>query len=307
MFAGPAIAISTNTRLKRVHGTVPIADDGSVYFEAPPGKALYFQLLDDNGLTLHSMRSWVNLMPGERRGCVGCHEGQVGTVGCHEGQVGTPAAKTISSATRRPDPIKPPPWGVRTLSYVEDIQPIFDKNCAKCHQGEGKARKKLDLTLRPDKHGRWGGIFPEPYITLTCGDNAVNNYASMRTPSRTKPTIAGNFFIWAELYTTLPPMTRWSYKSPLIHMHLHGKHNDVKLSKAELGKLIAWVDTNCHFRSLADVLAIADPDPNWFLNWPYRPRMASAPYVSHVHSQDDFRSPEDRLLLRDRLPSGPPR
>ena len=165
----------------------------------------------------------------------------------------------------------------------------------------GKARQKLDLTLRPDKKNRWGGIFPEPYITLTCGDNAVRNSAHMRTPSRTRPTIAGNFFIWAEPYTTLPPMTRWSYRSPLIHMHLHGKHNDVKLSKEELGKLIAWVDTNCHFRSLADVLRIADPDPNWFLNWPYRPRMSSAPYVSHLHSQDEFASPDDRLSLRDRI------
>ena len=289
ILAGPAIAIASNTRLKRVHGTVPIAADGSACFEAPPGKALYFQLLDENGLTLHSMRSWVNLMPGERRGCVGCHEAQVGT---------PPAGRLINSATRQPDRIEPPPWGVRTLSYVGDIQPIFDKHCGKCHQGEGKARKKLDLTLRPDKKNRWGGIFPEPYITLTCGDNPVNNYANLY---RAKPTIAGNFFIWAEPYTTLPPMTRWSYRSPLINMHLHGKHNGVKLSKEELGKLIAWVDTNCHFRSLGDVLAIADPDPNWFLNWPYRPRLASAPYVSHLHSQDEFSSPDDRLLLRDRI------
>ena len=288
IFAGPAIAIASNTRLKRVHGTVPIGGDGSVCFEAPPGKALYFQLLDENGLTLHSMRSWVNLMPGERRGCVGCHEGQVGT----------PATRTISSATRQPDRIAPPSWGVRTLSYVEDIQPIFDKNCGKCHQGEGKARQKLDLTLRPDKRNRWGGIFPEPYITLTCGDNAVNNYASL---PRAKPTIAGNFFIWAVPYTTIPPMTRWSYRSPLITLHLHGKHNGVKLTKEELGKLIAWVDTNCHFRSLADVLRIADPDPNWFLNWPYRPRLSSAPYVSHLHSHDEFDSPADRPPLRDRI------
>ena len=291
ILAGPAIAIASNTRLKRVHGTVPIADDGSVCFEAPPGKALYFQLLDENGLALHSMRSWVNLMPGERRGCVGCHEGQVGT----------PPPRTIAAMARQPDRIAPPPWGVRTLSYVKDIQPIFDRNCGKCHQGEGKARQKLDLTLRPDKRNRWGGIFPEPYITLTCGDNAVNNYASMGTPSRTKPTIAGNFFIWAEPYTTLPPMTRWSYRSPLVNLHLHGKHNGVRLTKEELGKLIAWVDTNCHFRSLGDVLRIADPDPNWFLNWPYPPRLSSAPYVSHVHSQDEFASPEDRLPLRDRI------
>ena len=284
ILAGPAIAISSNTRLKRVLGTVPLADDGSFSFIAPPGKAVYFQLLDKNRLVLQSMRSWVNLMPGEQRGCVGCHKGQLNTP--------TPG-KVRSLANRLPDKITPPSWGVKTLSYVEDIQPIFDRNCAKCHQGKGKGRKKLDLTLRPDPKKRWGGIFPEPYITLTCGDNAVNNFATI---GRRKPTIAGNFFIW-ELYPTFAPMTKWSYKSPLINMHLHGKHNDVKLSKEDLGKLIAWVDTNCHFRSLKDVLSISDPEPNWFLNWPYPPRLKSTPYVNYLYSQDEFRSPADRQPL----------
>ena len=100
-------------------------------------------------------------------------------------------------------------------------------------------------------------------------------------------------------------MTKWSYKSPLINMHLRGKHNDVKLSKEELGKLIAWVDTNCHFRSLGDVLAIADPEANWFLNWPYRPKLASAPYVNHLYRQDEFQSPEDRPELRKTLEKKP--
>ena len=287
ILAGPAIAISSNTRLKRVLGTVPIAEDGAFSFTAPPGKALYFQLLDEDHLVLQSMRSWVNLMPGEQRGCVGCHETRLNTP--------TPG-KPGSLANRAPDKITPPPWGVRTLGYLGDIQPIFNGKCAACHQGKGKARKKLDLTLRADPKKRWGGVFPEPYITLTCGANNVNNYATM---GRARPTIAGNFFIW-ESYATFAPMTRWSYKSPLISTHLRGKHNGVKLTNEELRKLIVWVDTNCHFRSLKDVLSISDPDPNWFLNWPYRPRLKSAPYVSHVHSQDEFTSPADRQPLRER-------
>ncbi|NQT85411.1 hypothetical protein HQ560_01520, partial [bacterium] len=295
ILAGPAIAISSNTRLKRVLGTVPVAADGSFYFAAPAGKALYVQLLDENHLALQSMRSWVNLMPGERRGCVGCHEGR---------QNSPAAAFPLALARRQPDAITPPSWGVKTLSYVHDIQPIFDKNCAKCHQGDGKGRKKLDLTLRPDSKKRWGGIFPEPYITLTCGDNPVNNFGTGRLQ---RPTIAGNFFIWTETYATIQPMTRWSYKSRLINMHLHGKHNDVKLTKEEMGKLIVWVDTNCHYRSLADVLSIADPDPAWFGAWPNLPRLSSAPYVNHLVAQDRYNSPSDRPLLRDRMSPATPR
>jgi len=145
ILAGPAVAISSNTNIKRCLGTVPIREDGSVSFYAPAGKALYFQLLDADGLTLHSMRSWVNLMPGERRGCVGCHEGRMNTL------VGTAG---VMKYNREPDTITPPWWGVRTLSYVYDIQPIFDRNCGKCHQGNGKGGKKLDLTLRPDPKNR---------------------------------------------------------------------------------------------------------------------------------------------------------
>ncbi len=287
ILAGPAIAISSNTRMKRNLGTVPIADDGSFCFYAPPGKAIYFQLLDENQLVLHSMRSWVNLMPGEKRGCVGCHEGRMNS-----------GAGVTFNLDRKPDAITPPSWGVRTLSYVHDIQPIFDRNCARCHQGEGKARKKLDLTLRPDPKGRWGGIFAEPYITLTCGKNNVNHHA---TGGRFAPTIAGNFFIWASPYTTIAPMTRWSYKSKLVNMLLSGRHNKVTLTEEELGKLITWVDTNCHFRGLRDITHINDPDPDRFAYWPNPPKLKSAPYVNHVFKQDEFNSQADRptLLARE--------
>ena len=38
-------------------GVVPVEPDGSVYCEAPVGKAIYFQLLDEKGMAVHSMRS----------------------------------------------------------------------------------------------------------------------------------------------------------------------------------------------------------------------------------------------------------
>ena len=44
----------------------PSRPDGSVAFHAPPGKALHFQLLDENYRALQTMRSFVGVMPGER-------------------------------------------------------------------------------------------------------------------------------------------------------------------------------------------------------------------------------------------------
>ncbi|MFO1524205.1 MAG: hypothetical protein U1G05_19705 [Kiritimatiellia bacterium] len=59
---------------KAVLGTVPVADDGSASFTAPAGRVLYFHLLDGDFNELQRMRSVVQLQPGERRGCVGCHD-----------------------------------------------------------------------------------------------------------------------------------------------------------------------------------------------------------------------------------------
>ncbi|MHC4506640.1 MAG: HzsA-related protein [Planctomycetota bacterium] len=71
---GPAVGIFQAEAVKRILGTVPIEADGSVQFELVPGKAVYFQLIDKDFRCIQSMRSFSGVMPGERRGCVGCHE-----------------------------------------------------------------------------------------------------------------------------------------------------------------------------------------------------------------------------------------
>ena len=40
----------------------------------PARKLLYFQAVDGSGLAVQTMRSATYLQPGERRGCIGCHE-----------------------------------------------------------------------------------------------------------------------------------------------------------------------------------------------------------------------------------------
>ena len=60
--------------VKSVVGTVPVAADGAVAFRAPAQRPLLFQLLDEHGVSLFSMRSQVYLQPGEMMSCAGCHE-----------------------------------------------------------------------------------------------------------------------------------------------------------------------------------------------------------------------------------------
>ena len=44
---------------KRILGTVPVEEDGSAYFEVPGNTYLFFQLLDKDGMMIHSMRSGI--------------------------------------------------------------------------------------------------------------------------------------------------------------------------------------------------------------------------------------------------------
>jgi len=282
ILSGPATGLAGPLALKRILGTVPIAADGSVCFEVPPARAVYFQLLDEQHRALHTMRSWTSARPGERRACLGCHETR------HR-------APSKPFPTRAPDTLTPPPWGVRSLSYLRDIQPVFDRNCAKCHQGDGKGVKKLDLTLRPSSRlpHRWARVFPEPYLSLLIGPRT--RVAGWGPDAGGAESVSGVLMSFGVPYDVLKPMTALSYKSKLVNQLLDGKHNDVKLAPADMQLLIAWVDTWGMYRSEEDIRGLDDPDPKFFADWPYPPRLKTAPSVRTEYSQDEYNSQEDRL------------
>ena len=60
--------------VKTVLGETPVHEDGSAHFLVQADKNIFFQALDENYMALQHMPTFVNLMPGERRSCVGCHE-----------------------------------------------------------------------------------------------------------------------------------------------------------------------------------------------------------------------------------------
>jgi len=264
-FSGPVVSGVQDDGVKRILGTVPVLDDGSFATRVPAGQALHFQLLDERYRSLHTMRSFTGVMPGERRGCVGCHE-------LHST---APAAATALALKGPPAELTPPPWGAESIGYERHVQPLLDRYCGKCHQGEGEGRKEYDLTLRPGR-----GAFQEPYLTLI-GYAQYSGAAS----DRNNPGIAGalkaeNFDQRdPDSYGTFRPMQHLSYTSPLIEKYAGGKHYDVKLAPNHLRQLIAWVDANCPYRGDEEVRAIADPDFAGIEVLPVRPRTSSAPVV----------------------------
>ncbi len=268
---GPVISTVQSEGVKRVLGTVPIEEDGSVCFSAPAGMALHFQLLDDQGRALQTMRSFTGVMPGETRGCLGCHEG---SRRAPDHQVRTPVA------SRQPRPLTPPPWGEDTVSYPRYVRPVLDRYCGKCHQGDGEARKVLDLAERPGDP-----IFPEPYHTLIGRPAWGQPY---QKPANPPPgfgianvlMVEGYGTVDPRAYQTPRPMIALSYNSRLIDIASSGRHYGVRVDPENLQRLIAWVDAMAPYMGDEEVRQIPDPEfpgVDWLA---VRPRIRTAPRIA---------------------------
>ncbi|OHB84604.1 MAG: hypothetical protein A2V98_26365 [Planctomycetes bacterium RBG_16_64_12] len=217
----PRIGYANAESARMLLGTVPVEADGSAYFRVPAGKPLYFQAVDESGRAVQTMRSVVYLQPGERRGCVGCHE-PPGTT--------TPVGRQPLALGRPPSTITPGPDGTRPWSYPRLVQPVLDRHCVRCHDGtEGPAKSPLVLTGEP------AGPFTRSYESLK---PYVRWYewggASIR-PITTKPGQTG------------------ADESPLAKIlgdPTHAEHVD--LSEADRRRVYLWLDGNAPFYGTYD-------------------------------------------------------
>lgn len=55
-------------------GQAAVEADGSFFLEVPAKTPLRMETLDADGNVVRAMRTWIWVMPGEKRGCIGCHE-----------------------------------------------------------------------------------------------------------------------------------------------------------------------------------------------------------------------------------------
>ncbi|MDR1053375.1 MAG: HEAT repeat domain-containing protein [Planctomycetaceae bacterium] len=55
-------------------GTVPLASDGSFAVEVPADRFIALQVLDGDRNVVGNQLIWMNVRPGENKGCIGCHE-----------------------------------------------------------------------------------------------------------------------------------------------------------------------------------------------------------------------------------------
>ncbi|MDY0166547.1 MAG: hypothetical protein RBS80_08380 [Thermoguttaceae bacterium] len=214
-----AISLGAHIFVTVLHGVVPVEEDGSAHFTVPACRSVFFQALDENYMELERMRTFVNLQPGEARGCIGCHQPR---------NEAPPARPPL--AMRRPPALPRPQPGdatvPRPLHYPADVQPILDAHCVRCHGGE-KPEGNLVLT------GELTTFFSRSYEEIM----RRNLIAYIQEFVGADPEAQKGYV------EPLGPKALGSHASPLVHILRKG-HHEVELSEAEWVRLITWVDAN---------------------------------------------------------------
>ena len=213
---------------KRIWGEVPIEEDGSCYFEVPSDKFLYFQILDEDGKMIQTMRSGTVVQQGETTGCIGCHEDRRMSAPNSDGS-------DIPLALQK-DPVPLNGWSadpeadnsereIRNFGYMEDVQPVLTKNCLECHDFGGEAADTL--VLAPDRNlvfnTSYNEIWRKGYINIA-GAGPADHFDAYE---------------------------KGSHASKLIQVLDSESHADVraKMTDAEYNALITWIDINGVFYS----------------------------------------------------------
>ena len=157
---------------------------------------------------VQSMRSGVNVQPGETYGCVGCHEKRVGEA--------APVTERPLAMQRAPSKMNGWYGPTRLFSFQKEVQPVFTKNCLKCHDYGTRGGKKLNLS------GDRGAFFCTSYVDLWA-TGAIK-------------CIGGG-------PAEIQPAYSWGSHASKLTRTLYG-HGKAKLSDEERDRVITWMDIN---------------------------------------------------------------
>jgi len=224
---------------KRVLGTVEVEADGSVLFSIPANTPISIQPLDEKGMAVQLMRSWMTAMPGEVLSCVGCHE---------KNSTGAPNNRTIA-ARKAPKKIAPWKGPVRGFSFLHDVQPVLDKYCVACHDGVVRKNRPIpDLRRDQGRYIVFRNRDPKPKVIQGAKKHTLfGKYGGVFDPS----FVELRAFVRSHGYESdlrmLYPYEFHAGTNELVQMLAKG-HHGVKLDADAWDRLITWIDLNapCH-------------------------------------------------------------
>ena len=198
---------------KRILGTVPVEADGSVSFEVPSDRFVYFQLLDGDGLMVQSMRSGTMVQSGERASCTGCHD-ERRTAPLAQGH-------SVKALQRPPSQLAGWHGPPREFSYRTEVQPVFDRACVRCHDFGQEAGKALVLAGDRDL------VFNASYIELW---------------RKKLITVVG-----AGPSDTQPARSWGAHASPLVKTIRSQPRCGGALSAEDFERIVTWIDLNAPY------------------------------------------------------------
>ena len=205
----PPMGLNSTWDAKRVVGIVPVDAGGSAVFKVPALTAIYFQPLDAGGKAIQWERSWVTLQPGERRACTGCHE--AGNT--------APATRRAAQVLSRKPVMPDRRWCAadRPLTFHQDVQPVLDSACIRCHNQD----HKRGLDFRGDKTDGFSLGYENlrPFVKVS--------------GTRSQPP-------------AIPAKSVGAIASPVIAMLERG-HNKVVLTPEQKSRLITWIDVGAPY------------------------------------------------------------
>ncbi len=283
-WSGEAISAGGVWDVKHVLGEADVAEDGSCAFECPANNGVYFQLLDDKGQCVQTMRSWATLMPGETQSCIGCHENKLqagpptgalrntrvqklkASSGCprhpllarleKEGITANAANWLGVCAARSSDPDAP----VEGFSFPKQIQPILDRSCVRCHNPQRP--KRMDLTGEHDKNYKpqAGRAWTKSYVNLTKGGRQTDFL---------------NWYSPTGCSEPLPPYAQGSSQSKLMR-YFEPTHAKVQVTDEEKRLVRCWIDLGVPFVGGYAERTILTEDERKIFDWHAAKRAAFA-------------------------------
>ncbi len=244
-FQFPLVSAGATYAAKKLWGLADVAPDGSASFRVPSEVPIYFLALDGEGRALQRMRTFTHFMPGEVQSCVGCH--------AERNSVSPPRHESLAKKVATPQQLRPPAWGVKGFSYPEVVQPVFDRNCIKCHN-EGEQAGGVDLT------GDMTDFFNVSYdILCRTGTQGEKNWMLNGSPSGAKYDHVRGRSPWVEWIWTINGAEenileiaprRWGSPASKLAEIIRSGHPDkngrpqVSVPDEDRRRVYMWMDLN---------------------------------------------------------------
>jgi hypothetical protein len=266
----------TEFEKQKVLGYGNIRGDGSFSVEVPANTPLHVQTLDENGMMLVNQLQWINVMPGERRMCTGCHgprdqDSRISFMEVKGDEVRyklDSALHYLSTFANADTVVLHPSAHSDTVDFFDlygymnkaslksnTIQAVLDRNCASCHSAAKADAEGGHLVLenRADDslNGKEG--ISTVYETLSKNGGYVTAKSGTTMPYASSDGARNSPLAWVLFNKQLGDRNETLYK-PTTYDHssvwdkdANGHISPFAPQNADLLRLIEWMDMGLQF------------------------------------------------------------